>query len=88
MESPPVRCRICEDERQYVGWGGQTWTTMAEMRAAGYRIEMRDEEPGLSGIGIDPSFSIGQRALLVRTDHGNVLYDCVSYLDEEAVSAI
>ena len=40
------------------------------------------------GIGITPGFSIGQRALLVQTAHGNFLYDCVSYLDDEAVEKI
>ena len=87
-ESPPDRCLICEDERQYVGWDGQQWTTIAEMKAAGYRNEIREEEPGLTGIGIDPSFSIGQRALLVQTDGGNILYDCISYLDDQATDAI
>ncbi len=87
-EEPPPRCRICDDERQYVGHGGQRWTTMAEMREDGYRNEIRELEPGLSGIGIEPSFSIGQRALLVQSAGGNVLYDCISYLDEEAVEAI
>ena len=24
---PPVRCPICEDERQYIGWDGQKLTT-------------------------------------------------------------
>ena len=87
-ESPPARCLICEDERQYVGWDGQQWTTVVEMKAAGYRNEIREEEPGLTGIGIDPSFSIGQRALLVQTDGGNILYDCISYLDDQATEAI
>ena len=87
-DSPPTRCPICEDERQYVGWDGQQWTTIAAMKGAGYRNEIREEEPGLTGIGIDPSFSIGQRALLVQTDQGNILYDCISYLDDEATSAI
>ena len=29
-----------------------------------------------------PHFAIGQRALLLRTDKGNVLWDCISLLDE------
>src|SRR5688500_12587532 len=24
---PPAHCPVCEDERQYVGWQGQRWTT-------------------------------------------------------------
>lgn len=85
---PPANCVICDDERQYVGWDGQQWTTREELLAEGRRNEVRDLEPGLTGIGITPSFSIGQRALLVQTDRGNVLYDCVSFLDDEAHAAI
>ena len=80
---PPGGCPICLDERQYVGWGGQQWTTMADL-AAGHRVVLREEEPGLTGIGVEPSFAIGQRALLVTTPHGNVLWDCVSLLDDAA----
>ena len=87
-ESPPPTCPICNDERQYVGWGGQRWTTMAELKAGGHDNEIRREEPGLTGIGIKPTFSIGQRALLVHTEGGNVLYDCISYLDDETTDAI
>ena len=76
------------DHRQYVGWSGQQWTTMAEMRAAGYRNEIREEEPRLTGVGIVPTFSIGQRALLVQTDQGNILFDCISYLDDTTVRMI
>ena len=79
---PPARCVICEDERQYVGWAGQQWTTRDELLAAGHRNDVRELEPGLTGIGITPAFSIGQRALLVQTPGGNVLYDCVSLLDD------
>ncbi len=80
---PPGSCSICLDERQYVGWGGQQWTTMAGL-AAGHRVVLREEEPGLTGVGVEPSFAIGQRALLVTTPHGNVLWDCVSLLDDAA----
>lgn len=84
-EVPPSVCPICEDPRQYVGWAGQQWTTMAELKLDGHRNVLREEEPGLLGIGIGPSFSIGQRALLVQTSSGNILYDCVSLLDDETI---
>lgn len=87
-ETTPPGCIICDDERQYIGWGGQAWTTLEEMKAAGYRNELREEEPGLTGIGTVPSFGIGQRALLARTPHGNVLWDCLSYLDEETIARV
>jgi glyoxylase-like metal-dependent hydrolase (beta-lactamase superfamily II)/DNA-directed RNA polymerase subunit RPC12/RpoP len=79
---PPPRCPICEDERQYVGRDGQQWTTLEELRSD-HRAEIREEGPGLLGIGCEPSFAIGQRALLVQAPGGNVLWDCVSLLDDE-----
>lgn len=87
-DRPPARCPICEDERQYVRQGGQAWTTLGELKASGHRIELRDLEPGLVGVGIEPSFGIGQRALLVQTADGNFLWDCIGYIDDEAVEAI
>ena len=86
--APPDRCIICEDERQYAGWGGQQWTTLAEMREAGYRNRFREQEPGLTGIRTEPGFAIGQRALLVQTDAGNILWDGISYIDDDTVARI
>ena len=79
----PARCAICDDERQYVGRDGQQWTTMADL-AETHRVVIEEEEPGLFGVGVDPPVAIGQRALLVRTASGNVLWDCVPLLDDAA----
>ena len=87
-DAPPPECPICLDPRQYVGWEGQQWTTMQGLIEAGHRNDLRSEASCLLGIGITPAFSIGQRALLVQTPGGNVLYDCVSLLDDTAVSEI
>jgi hypothetical protein len=84
---PPDTCAICSDERQYVGWDGQRWTTMADI-ASDHAVAVRAEEPDLFGVGMEPAFAIGQRALLVRTPHGNVLWDCTSLLDEGARARI
>ena len=84
-EGPPESCPICQDPRQDVGWEGQQWTTMDLLKAEGFTNELREEEPDLLGIGMTPSFSIGQRALLVQTSHGNVLFDCISLLDESTI---
>lgn len=78
---PPKRCAICADERQYVGWEGQRWTTIDHL-AADHSLVVREEEPHLYGIGLEPSFGIGQRALLVQSPAGNVLWDCVPLLDD------
>jgi hypothetical protein len=80
-DQPPAHCPVCEDERQYVGWDGQQWTTRDEL-VHDHRSVLREEEPGLLGVGVDPAVAIGQRALLVRTPAGNVLWDCVPLLDD------
>jgi hypothetical protein len=85
--APPEACAICTDERQYVGPEGQRWTTLARLRT-GHRADIREEEPGLTGIGAQPAFGIGQRALLVQTTEGNVLWDCQALLDDEIVAAV
>ena len=85
-EAPPAHCRICEDERQYVGWSGQQWTTLKELRGK-HRTDVRDDL-GLLGVGTTPPFAIGQRALLVQSPGGNVLWDCITMIDEAAVDAI
>jgi len=82
-DRPPSGCPICEDERQYVPAEGQQWTTHDEVRAA-HRADIRDEQPGLTGIGMLPAFGIGQRALLLESPSGNVLWDCLPLLDETA----
>jgi hypothetical protein len=86
-ETPPAQCRICEEERQYVPPSGQSWTTLKAL-AAGRFNSWRQHEPTVIGIGTQPSFAIGQRALLVRTPNGNVLWDCVSLLDDATVTII
>ena len=86
-DAPPEHCPVCEDSRQYVGWQGQRWTTLAELRDC-HHADIREEEPGLTGIGATPSFAIGQRALLVRSEQGKVLWDCISLLDDAIVEAV
>jgi hypothetical protein len=86
-DAPPRSCPICQDERQYVPPGGQTWTTLEALAARSFN-SYRQYEPGLIGIGTQPAFAIGQRALLVCTPHGNVLWDCISMLDAATVTLI
>lgn len=82
----PEHCPICEDERQYVGWSGQRWTTLDALRSD-HTNRIRDDL-GLTGIGTDPSFAIGQRALLVRSPQGNLLWDCITLIDDATVDAV
>ena len=84
---PPLHCPICEDERQFVRHGGQEWTTL-ERLATGHRNRFEEEAPRLFGIGTDPEFAIGQRALLLQSPGGNLLWDCISLLDDEIVADV
>ena len=86
-DAPPARCVICEDERQYVPLSGQGWTTL-DRPALVHRNAWHESEPGILGIGIEPRFAIGQRALLLRTAAGNVLCDCIALLDPATVTLI
>jgi hypothetical protein len=85
---PPERCPICEDERQYVGWGGQQWTTVDELNARGHANTLRELEPGLLQLATTPPVAIGQRALIVRTPTGAVMWDCVTAVDDASVAAL
>ena len=86
-DGPPERCPVCEDERQYVGWDGQQWTTLADMQGR-FRNAVREEEPGLHSLHTEPKIGIGQRAFVVRTGKGNILWDCVPQLDDDTVKAV
>jgi hypothetical protein len=85
--TPPRCCTICEEERQYVPPRGQTWTTLAALAATHFN-SYREHAPGVIGIGTQPSFAIGQRALLICTPHGNVMWDCISMLDAATIALI
>lgn len=86
-ESPPSRCAICEDDRQFVPPSGQRWTT-PEALAAEHANAFREAAPALIEIATAPTFAIGQRAFLVRASAGNVLWDCLSLLDRATVEII
>lgn len=87
-QEPPSECLICLDQRQYVGYTGQKWTTQSALHNDGFRNTLKEVEPGLIGIGSTPSFAIGQRALLIQTRQGNILWDCISLIDDETVAAV
>ena len=85
--TPPSGCLICVDACRPVGLSGLTWTTLPEMRKTHFN-GFRRLEPGLMGIGTFPAFAIGQRALLIRTAAGNILWDCISFLDEATIAFV
>jgi len=85
--APPPRCPICQDDRQYLGPNGQEWTTLQEL-ARTHRITRRPIEDGITGFATEPGFAIGQRAMLIETSAGNILWDCISSIDDETVEIV
>ncbi len=79
-DSPPARCAVCADSRQYEARRLPQWLTPADLRA-GYKNTVREVAPDLLGLGIEPTFAIGQRAFLLLRPGGNVLWDCLPLLD-------
>jgi glyoxylase-like metal-dependent hydrolase (beta-lactamase superfamily II) len=86
-EKPPASCPICLDERQYVPATGQSWLTIDQIKRK-HSNQFRQHEPGLIGIVTVPEFAIGQRALLVKTSAGNILWDCITLLDDATIQII
>src|SRR5437762_11933480 len=84
---PPPRCPICEDERQFIRHTGQEWTTLKRL-AANHHNRIEDEAHRLLGIRIEPEFGIGQRALLLQSPGGNLLWDCISLLDHVSIAEV
>src|SRR5262249_34337301 len=85
--APPTNCIICEDERQFVPKAGQQWLTREEL-AFGRLNAFRKLAPGLFGVSTTPQFAIGQRAILMMTPEGNVLWDCISLLDATTIELV
>jgi hypothetical protein len=85
-DEPPASCPVCEDERQYVPESGQRWTTLEELRAD--RTNRIDAEGELTGIGTEPGFAIGQRALLVPWGMRGLMWDCVTLLDDDSAAEV
>lgn len=88
LRTPPDGCAICEDERQWVPEGGTVWTTLDELRARGTRVVAREVEPDLWGLTAEPAVGIGQQTMVVRVPEGTLLFDCVGYVDDEAIDLV
>jgi hypothetical protein len=85
-DAPPDRCPICDDARQYVPPSGQAWRTLDDLRSA-HRNEIR-REGAYDGVGMDPPFAIGERALLVPAGDRFVMWDCLPLVDDEVADEI
>lgn len=85
----PEVCIICTEERQYVHPKGQSWTTLEKMVQEGkYQNIIQQDEANLYSIQTTPRFGIGQTAYLLQHNHINILWDCITYLDEPTIQTI
>jgi glyoxylase-like metal-dependent hydrolase (beta-lactamase superfamily II) len=84
---PPATCLICSEERQYLGLQGQHWTLLEELRRD-HTNTFHPREPKLTAILTQPAFAINQRAFLLETPGGNILWDCIALLDDAAAQFI
>lgn len=83
----PEFCLICSDDRQYIPDGGQAWTNHDELSNA-YGVAVGKIDDRLYELKMTPLFAIGQRALLVTSPQGNILWDAIPLLNEPAIEFI
>ncbi len=84
--APPAACTICEDERQFVNWEGQSFLSREQM-LRDHRLIWRDDL-GVPGLQLEPRFAIGQRALLLCEADGCVMWDCVPLATDAAIAHV
>jgi len=84
--TPPTHCVVCEDERQYVNWKGQSFLSRSEL-AERHQVVWREDD-GLTGLALEPNFAIGQRALLIPESDGCVMWDCIPLATEAAIAHV
>lgn len=87
IEATAGGCPICNDDRQYVPPSGQSWTTHDEL-ANKYGVMSRKLGESLYELTMTPLFAIGQRAFLIQSPGGNILWDCIPLLSESTVDFI
>lgn len=87
--SPLKNCRICDDPRQYVPSGGQVWTSLAKLKGRHENhFEQDPTDKRIWFITTEPKCGIGERAALLETSNGNVLWDLIAYIDEMTVDFV
>ena len=86
-EEGPAFCAICTDERQYVPATGQKWTSYNELSQV-RTIRFGKSVANVYNLRISPTFGIAQRAHLIVSPGGNILGDCLPFLDETTIAFI
>jgi hypothetical protein len=65
----------------------QRWTSLAQLRA-GHRNRIREIDPGVTSIVIEPQFSVGHHCILARGRSANILWDCIGLIDDATIDAV
>jgi hypothetical protein len=66
---------------------GQAWTTHAAL-LDDHKIQWTEIFSGLHALKVEPNFAIAQRAFLLETSDGAILWDCLPILDEATAARI
>lgn len=83
----PEQCDICQDERQYVPASGQNGSILPP-QVHRIQISGSNNDSTLLSIRTVPDFAIDQRAFILRTSEGNILWDCIASLDDATKTLI
>lgn len=78
---PAAICPVCADDRQYLPPKGQAWTQPEDLQN-NFSNSIKKINENFYEIKTLPKFAIGQRAFLITTPGGNLLWDCISLLNE------
>lgn len=100
----PALCPICLDDRQYIPQEGQSWTSPNDLQQdhtvqfdplfpsidaverTGH--QQTNGKTSLYSLTVAPKFAISNRAILVRSRSGNILWDCIPLLNESTITSI
>ncbi|KAL8731469.1 MAG: hypothetical protein Q9181_004293 [Wetmoreana brouardii] len=78
-----------KDPRQFVPPAGQQWTSLIEIQQRHENKWQQDSHDSrISFFWTEHKFAIGQRAFLLETPNGNVLWDIIALLDKPTIEKI
>ncbi len=82
-----AHCLVCEDDRQYVPSDGQRWTSYDRL-LSDHCVAIKRHADRLHELKVIPEFAIAQRAFLIESAVGNVLWDCLPLIDAAALAFV
>ena len=85
QKNTSVNCPVCSNDRQYLPAKGQSWTKPEDLQNSFSNLITRIND-NLYEIKTIPKFAIGQRAFLILTPNGNILWDCILLLNESTIA--